>query len=297
VLPILLVPKQAGSILEADKSALQADAGGDDAIGQGQEPGIIKTEIQDKTYSTKERAKGVTVHDDEVDADNAEEAPYEVKVQKTELATERLMLNREVRVAAICAGVTNTASPGTKWDAAGGDPLADSIPAILTIKNAIGVPPTDAVVPWEVLQYLRNNDKLKAFFNGGATTSQMALLSVDALRAIFGLKRIHVPMAGKLASGTMIAGFKSGTTSSVWGDNVTFFYRPDAPGRQQVAFGYTYRWRNAFRGAATNEKGQVVTEHYDERKRTLFIDARTYSDEQKLIDEAVYTLTNVLASI
>jgi hypothetical protein len=297
VLPILLVPKQAGLILEGDKAALQADASGDDAIGQGQKPGIIKTEIQDKTYSTKERAKGVTVHDDEVDADNAEEAPYEVKVQKTELATERLLLNREVRVAALCAGVSATSSPSTKWDNGSSDPLADVIPALLTIKNAIGVPPSDAVIPWEVLQYLRNNTALKAFFAGGATTTQMALLSIDALRAIFGVKRIHVPMAGKLAVGTMIAGFKSGSTSGVWSDNVTFFYRPDSPGRQVPAFGYTYRWRAAFRGAAANAKGQVVTEHYEDRERTLYIDARTYTDEQKLLDEAAYTFTNVLAAI
>lgn len=297
VLPILPVPKQAGLILEGDKAALQADASGDDSIAQGQEPGIIKTDIQDKTYSTKERAKGVMVHDDEVDADNAEEAPYEVKVQKTELATERLLLNREVRIAALCAGVSATSSPSTKWDSSSSDPLGDVIPALITVKNAIGIPPTDAVIPWEVLQYLRNNAALKAFFNGGATTSQMALLSVDALKTIFGVKRIHVPMAGKLAVGTMIAGFKSGSTSGVWGDNVTFFYRPDSPGRQQPAFGYTYVWKTAFRGAAANARGQVVTEHYDDRKRTLFIDARTYSDEQKLLDEAAYTFTNVLAAI
>ena len=63
------------------------------------------------------------------------------------------------------------------------------------------------------------------------------------------------------------------------------------------AFMYTYVWSGAFRGAARNAKGLVVTENYAPRKRTLFVDARTYSDEQKLIDGAAYTLTNVLNSL
>ncbi|GJG88719.1 hypothetical protein tb265_39000 [Gemmatimonadetes bacterium T265] len=296
VSPLLPVPKQAGLILEADKSMLQADDQGDDTIGMGEEPGILKTEIRDRTYSTRERARGVTVHDDEVDADNAEEAPYEVKVQKTEAATERLVLNRELRVAmgARAAGIPQS-SPTTKWDQAG-DVLGDVTPAKLAIKNAIGVPPNYAVVPWEVVELLKQNPSLAKFFSGGATTSTLAVLTSGVLSAIFGVPNILVPRAGQL-TGNMTAGFKSGSTTSVWGDNVTLFYRPPVPARQMVAAFYTYVWKNAFRGAATNAKGLVVTENYEARQRTLYIDARRYSDEQTLISEAAYTLTNVLASI
>lgn len=296
VAPILLVPKQAGKIMENDMSALQPDTNGDDRISMGQEPGIVKVEFKDDTYSTAERAKGVTIHDDEVDADNAENAPYEVKVQKTNLATERLLLNREVRVASVCANVTNQASPGTKWDQANSTPIEDINTGKFAIKNAIGKRPTHAVVPWEVMEFLKTNAEVKSFLTGGGTPVTPGVLNLEAFKLLFGVENILVPSVSQLAPG-MKGGFNSGTLSSVWADNVTLFWRPQAPMRQAPSFMYTYVWSAAFRGAARNAKGQVVTEFYDQRKRTLFVDARTYSDEEKLIDGAAYTLTNVLASL
>lgn|SRR6185312_10718993 len=296
VLPTLLVPKQHGKILENDMSALQPDANGDDKIGMGQRPGIVKAEFQDDMYGTFERAKGVTIHDDEVDADNAEGAPYEVKVTKTNLVTERLLLNREVRVAAICAGVTGTSSPGTKWDQANSTPLADINAAKFAVKNKIGKRPNYAIVPWEVMEFLKQNADVKSFITGGSTTLVPGVLNIEAFKLIFGVENILVPASSQLA-GAMSGAFKSGTLSSVWSDNVTLFWRPNAPMRQAPAFGYTYVWQNAFRGAARSTNGQVITQDYETRERTLYLDARTYSDERKLIDGAAYTLTNVLNSL
>src|SRR5688500_17449117 len=91
IAPILPVAKKSGSILDADNSNLQTDPDGDDRIGQGQEPPILKGDLSEETYNCVERARGAQVHDDEVDADTAEDAPYEVKVRATERATMRLL--------------------------------------------------------------------------------------------------------------------------------------------------------------------------------------------------------------
>ncbi|GLC25070.1 hypothetical protein [Roseisolibacter agri] len=294
IAPVLLVDKQAGLIMEADKSNLMVDADGDDRIGQGEEPPTLKGDFSDLTFATVERARGTTVHDDEVDADNAEDAPYEVKVRATELATMRLQRNREVRVKTKALAGATGASPATKWDS-GGDPVADVREQKVIAYNA-GVQLNHMVIPWLVVEHLKENAALKDYFKGGATVNNPALVDVNVLRAIFGIQNIHVADA-HYVSGNMVAGPQSGTVGGIWTDDILMFYRPERPMRRELAFMYTYAWRRAFKGAAANAQGQVVTEHYEPRKRTLFIDARTYRDEKVLVAAAARKLTNVLAGV
>lgn len=298
VAPILLVDKQAGKILEGDLASFVADPDGDDAIAMGELPGLLKSDLTTRTYATIERAKGIPIHDDEVDADNAEEAPYEVKVQKTEVVTERLLLNRELRVANLFQGITAGDTVYTPWNDPDSDPLADVTVGHTTIRTAIGRPANSAIIPWGAFQYLRNNPALKSFFSGGATTSQMGLLTVDALKVIFGVQNIYIPQAGLVKEGNMPAGAVladgSFPVSEIWGNDVYLFYKAPVFGRGMLSTAVTYVWRNAFRGAARNARGQVITETYNQRARTLIIDARTYSDEKLLIGAAAYKLATVL---
>ena len=296
--PILLVEKQAGTILEGDKSNLLIDPSGDDRIGQGEPPPLIKGGFTERTYSTFERARGVPVHDDEVDADSAEDAPLEVLVQATELASDRLLLNREARVAALATATanwgSNTSSPGTKWDAAGGTPAADVSAAKATARAGGTMPtPNSMIIPWEVLEAMRFNAEVKAYFSGGATVNALALLDQGILSRIFGVPNIYIAGASAI-NANMKVGSPSAAATSLWGDNVVLFYRAARPGRRTVSTAYTYVWKNAFRGAARNARGQVVTRDYKARERTLIIDARTYSDEQLLMPEAGYLISNVL---
>jgi hypothetical protein len=295
IAPILPVTKKSGDILEADQSNLQVDPDGDDRIGQGQYPPILKGDLDTTAYNTQERARGATVHDDEVDADTAEDAPYEVKVRATERATMRLLRNREVRVRAIALAAATGASPAVKWDAALGDPVADVRVQKVAMYNAIGIAPNYMVIPWLVVEHMKENAALKDYFKGGATTSDPALVDIAMLRKIFGIPNISVADASVVA-GNMVAGPKTGAAiSSIWYDDVLLFYRPERPTRWEPAFMYTYAWNTAFRGAARNERGQYVTETYDKRGRTLYIDARTYVDERSLVATAARKLTNVLS--
>ena len=296
--PILLVEKDAGKILEGDKSNLLIDPGGDDRIGRGQPPPLIKGGFTERTYTTYERAVGVPVHDDEVDADSAEEAPLEVLIRAAELASDRLLMNREARVSALATTAANwganTAVPGTKWDAAGSNPAADVSDAKATARAGGTMPtPNSMIIPWEVLESLRFNTEVKNYFSGGANVNALALLDQGILSRIFGVPNIYVAGASAI-NANMKVGSPTAPATSLWGDNVVLFYRPPQPGRNSVATAYTYVWRNAFRGAARNERGQVVTRDYQKRERTLIIDARTYSDEQLLMPEAGYLLRDVL---
>jgi hypothetical protein len=296
VAPIILVDKQAGKILEGDLSTYVADPDGDDRISMGELPGLLKAELSEGTYNTAERAKGITVHDDEVDADNAEDAPYDVKVEKTIVATERLLLNRELRVARLFQSISAGETPYTPWDDPDSNPLDDVTAGHIAVRGAIGRPANSAIVPWAAFQRLRNNAALKSFFTGGATTSQLGLLSVDALKAIFAVDNIYIPTVGLVKEGNMPAGAVTGTVSDVWGNDVYLFYKAPRVGRGMITTAATYVWKNAFRGAARNAKGMVVTEDYDRRKRTLFIDARTYSEEKLLVNAGGYKLSSVMST-
>jgi hypothetical protein len=292
VFPILLVPKQAGEIMEDDLSMLSADASGDDRIAQGEEPPIIKGDFGTQTYSTTERARGAMVHDDEVDADSAEDAPYEVKVQATELASLRLLRNREQRTATLALAGATGATPATKWDN-DGDVVEDVQTQRIAAYDASGVILNHMVIPWHVVEKIKTNTAVKDYFKGGATTENPAMLDLAVLRRLFGIPNIHVAGAQSV-SGTLVAGEKSGTLSSIWGNDVLLYYRPETPRRREPAFGYTFVWSGAFRGAARNARGQVVTETYEARKRALIIDARTYSQEKVIMATAARKLTSVL---
>jgi hypothetical protein len=308
-LPHVPVPQKSGKILEEDKTILVANASGDDRIGQAQYPGVIKTEIRDKTYSTVEHAISAFLHDDEVDADQGEGTPYEPRVRKTLLVTERLKLNREQRVATLLTTGGNwasghTATPGTKWDAASGsDPIGDITVAKLKIKYDLGLPPNTAIIPWEVMVYLANNSSVRALTTGGSTPEQPGVSQdegtmIALMKRIFGVPKILVPKAGNFG-GNMKASFNNpaGPTGGIWSDNVVLLYIPDTPMREMPSAGYTYTWKNAFRGAPPNDAGLVVTEERDERARGQYITARSYSDEQLLITEAGYVITNTLTAI
>lgn len=309
VCPLVMVQDKSGKILEEDKSAMQADPAGDDSIGQGQYPSVIKVEVQDRTFSAKERAKSSFLHDDEKNADEAQGQPYRPRIRKTNLVTERLLLNREVRVATLYTTTTSWAAghnstPGTKWDAASGsDPIADITVARLKVKTDLMLPPNTAVVPWEVAVYLANNSALKTLTTGGATYQNPAVdQSMDSIKAllrrVFGVPNILIPSAAAFA-GNMKAGFLGGAPAvmgGVWSDNVWVGYVPPRPDRELPSAGYTYVWENAFDGAARNERGIVVTEEPDLRARGVYITARSYTDEQILIPEAGYVITNTLTA-
>lgn len=308
-LPIVPVPDKTGKILEEDKAVLQADASGDDVIAQGQYPGVIKPEIQDRTYGTKERAKSSFLHQDEVRADEAQGRPYAPRIRKTNLVTERLLLNREVRVASLLRNTASwatghNATPATKWDAANSDPIGDVNAAKLKIKADLFLPPNTAIIPWEVVLFLSNNSAVRALTTGGATTGnpgvdQSPAAMMALMQRIFGVGRILIPAAGNWG-GNMTAGFKGGSPAAaggIWGDDVVLMFVPETPMREMPSAGYTYVWENAFadiEGAVQNDRGMVVTVEPDARARGEYITARTYSDEQVLIAEAGYVITNVL---
>lgn len=306
VCPLIPVPDKSGLILEEDKTVLTADPNGDDAIGQGQYPGQIKVEIQNRNFSTVERAKEVFVHDDEIAADAAQGAPYRPKIRKTKVVTERLLVNRELRIATIYTTAGTWASghsgtPATKWDAASSDPIGDVNTAILKVKADLQMVPNTLVVPWEVCRYLMANAQIKALSSGGSTLQNPGIaMDPTSIRGLlqraFGIENILMPAAGNFG-GNMAAGFKGGPAGNLgglWSDNVWLGFVPNTPGREMPSAGYTYVWENAFEGQARNEKGMVVTESRDDRARGVWVAARTYTNELALIPEAGYVLSNTL---
>lgn len=313
VFPVVPVPDKTGKILEVDRSSLIGAPLGDDAIAPGQYAPVIKEGLRDKTYSTVERAESTFLHDDDTAADDAAGQPYRPRLRKTNLVTQVLRVNREIRVATLLNTAANwatghTSTPATKWDAAtGSDPIADITTAKRKVKDDLGLLPNLAVIPWEVMTYLANNSSVRALVNGGATMQNPAVDQSQAsmialMQRIFGIERILVPSAASFGSGgNMKAGFQAGTPSTTGGlfsDNVWIGYVPIQPAREIPSAGYTYVWENAFDGAAReNEQGIVVTEERDDRARGQYITARRYSDEKVLVTEAGYVITNTLTAI
>jgi hypothetical protein len=73
---------------------------------------------------------------------------------------------------------------------------------------------------------------------------------------------------------------------------------PTQPQREMPSAGYTYAWENAFNGGAPPNDGGPRRHRGARRARARqFITRGSYCDEQVLIAEAGYVITNTLTAI
>lgn len=200
---------------------------------------------------------------------------------------DHLMLDWEIRVA---TQVTNTSNVGSSsavssaWDGAG-DCLADVNQAIDNVHYSNGMKPSDVtfgVAAWD--SFRRNSDVRNLIFgtnNGGGypTTQQVAdLLNV---------KRVHV---GGIFQNTADEG-QDESLSTVWGDNVLVYYRPDAPSRQRPSFAYNFRWVRPGLPSMTVERHP-----YDSKIKCEEVEVGYYQDEKITGSSYGFLLTAVNSS-
>lgn len=204
-----------------------------------------------------------------------------------ELATHQMLIAKENDFASSffttglwstdITGVASAPSAGQviRWsDTTSGDPIGNIRVGVDTILGSTGVKPNVLAIGRQVYSALVNHPSILGRFNGGATTAQPSIASLNLLAQIFELDEVVV---GEAIQNTAAEG-DTAAHSFILGKKALLTYRPPAPGIMTPAAGYTFSWAGYLGG--TNEYGFVVDTKRRDEEDTDVIRARAHFDHK-----------------
>ncbi|MBB5351350.1 hypothetical protein HNR46_001586 [Haloferula luteola] len=203
---------------------------------------------------------------------------------KVQRGTRILLLNKEQRCHDLATGGgVPSSSPGTKWDAAGGDPIGDIKAAREVIHDNCGLDPNVAIIPRDVFNILIELDQIRdkyKYTQGGNITAQIlaAILQVD-----------RVVVAGTVKNAA--AEGQAISVAKVWGDSVVLAHVSATLDLESPSFGRTFAW-SGYTGA---KGGEIAVMSYRENNPPALIHQLKHDVDEKIAAAACgYHLSNVL---
>lgn len=191
-----------------------------DRIGQANE--ITKGWAEDTGSTVDHALREPVPYADEAEA-AAQGIPWNLRQDAAETVTDRVQLNREIRVANLAmssssygAGYVTDLTSGTKWtDFTNSDPVA----AILDAKRKMLIRPNVGVTSGYVMDILQRHPKV-AVALGGSLNSGM-IYPVEAVARVLGLSKILI---GDTIAQTSKPG-QSLTTGGIWPNSFALHYQ------------------------------------------------------------------------
>ena len=200
----------------------------DDTISKRGQARDILIDSATAEYFVKNRAlKGFVAKED---LDNADD-PLEPKADTVEAVTRAVLLQREIRHAALAQSLTvNTSSPVTKWDQPNSTPIDD----IEAAANAMWVRPNLLVFSLPVWNSLKFHAQIIAHFGGGNPSLKKVTQAMVA--ELFEVDRVVIAAARQNANKDP----QAGDYSRIWGKGTHLAYVDQRKGRDVFTFGKTF---------------------------------------------------------
>lgn len=281
IAPIVPVTKQSDrfyKISQADKFRTTPDY-----RAPGAEPNLISFDVSSDGYYCDNYALGTYVTREELaNADMALDA----RKLKSQLVTDILMLNYELRVANMVNSTSNVGcytTTASAWGTANADPYLDCMSDIQAIEDGKGYRPNLAVFGKTAWRKFRESEKIQTLLfphGGGIPTVNHArdLLEVDKV----------------LVGGAYYNSAAEGATmalSKIWDDNVLFAYVPPRPSKEIPSFLYSFRW------TVPGVPNMIVrTFPFDDKTGRQDIHVSYYQDEKITDSGLAYLRTGVGSS-
>jgi hypothetical protein len=217
----------------------------------------------------------------------------QLDIQATRLLTDVLLVDQEYNIAQnllstgaqlTTLGVTYTTLSGTgQWsDFGNSDPIPVIDAAKVTVANQVGVYPNAMTISDSVFIQLRNHPKVKQNFAYTGDTQKP--LSPDQLKEVLGLKYLFI---GTARYNSAVEG-RTDALSPLWGRNAVLFYRPDAPGLMEPAFGYTFLWTG-------QGFGQLIARYREQWRTQDVLQVQKYYVQQVVVPGSAYAWVNAIA--
>lgn len=196
-----------------------------------------------------------------------EDAALDIRAAGAQTLVNRLLIHREEQFATnfFSAGIWGTDStPTNLWsDYTNSTPIKDVTNARRTMQlKSGGFKPNTMVVGKEVRDQLINHPDILARLNGGATTSNTALITDAKLAEIFEVENFYVMEAVK---NTSVEGVAE-SNAFIGGKHALLVHGPKSGGLMTPAAGLTFAWNNV---PAANNLGISVESYSDDALKRM----------------------------
>ena len=195
-----------------------------------------------------------------------------------------ILTNHELRVRDKIYGAGNipTSTPGTKWDQANSTPIQDVRAMKESVFSNCGLEANLCVINRSVLNTLEDHEQ----FLSRIKYSQLGILTVQLLQAIFGIERVVVAggLTNAAAEGLPV------NPSSIWGDTVIVAHVENAQDLKAPNFGRTFAWSKF-----TGPEGVQTFSYREDGIDSDVHRVKQHVDEKLTGPGCGYTLTDVLS--
>lgn len=267
VLPSVPVAKESAAYWVYDKSRLDTP---DSKRAPRSEYNRIDWTVTTDTYLCEQYGLEGEIDDEE--RKNAA-SPLDLDVDTTEIVTDMVLNNREVRIADLVlstAVVTQnvTLAGADQWSDPASDPLDDVKTARITIyTNAPGYSPNVMLMGYLVLEGLKLHPDIKEIIK----YTERAIVTKALLAAVFEVDEVLV---GKVIRRTSKEG-QSDTFGDVWGKDALLFFREMRPSLKRASFGYQMR------------ENDLRTFRYREDKRDTDVIRVSEKQDEKIVSASL----------
>ncbi len=204
--------------------------------------------------------------------------------------TDRLMVDYELRVAALAVNTTNVhtvTAINTAWsNTTGSRPLDDMATEIENFRQYTGLKPNVAIIPEQVMTFLRRNDQFRDVLHG----SMGGLVTEQQIAQLIGVNRVLVPMAQVNSHAETETENNSWTLSDAWGDHFWLVKVDLLQGR------FTDTWLNAFRWTSPllGTPFAVQRHPFDPKKKKFDLEVGYYQSEKVVSTDLAIRVQSVI---
>ena len=280
ILTLVPIKNRGGLYKVYDRFSLKPE---DDIVGDSGAK-IVEDTIRDVTmgsYSVIER--GFTAFIKDKDRENLDEAGlFDLVQEKVGGIKEKLLLNKEIRVASLINGSGNSTTPSTKWDGSNPTIEKDIENAIEAFENSAGIAPNMIIIPKAVWKVMKLDSTLRDVWKIIPATADKEKIKLSSLLKILfeNFDKILIPNSKK---DTAKKG-KSASYSDIWTNDTVILLYAEEKGTTD-----TFTWGANYRFADTKE-----TQWRENDPAGVKVKIFYEADEKVVCSNAIYKLTNVL---
>lgn len=257
------------------------------AMAEGTKAREVFFSVSSDTYYARKYGLGTYwVTEDEVNADDV----IQFDRDSAELVTDRLLIDYEMRVAALSGVSTNvftTTHVATAWsNGTGARPFDDMSDQIEAFRAQNTLRPNVAVIPEQIMTKVRRSDQVRDMLfgdRGGVPTN-------DQIANLLNIGKILVPETFVNTNGPAETLAGSGSLSPAWGNKVLLAYVSPAPGRMVDTWVQAFRWTNPALGVPFG----IRRHPYDTKRMRQDIDAIYYQTEKVISPELCFVVDSVI---
>jgi hypothetical protein len=255
-----------------------------DGRAPGAEANEVDFRLSSDSYFCDDHALEAVVPDEE--RANAD-APLQPDADRVEFLTDKILLNQEIRLAAMLRAEgalpgLDLAAESTHWDDPEIDPFAHIEAARAAIMTSSQVLPNTLILPFAVYTALRHHPKV----TGRVGMASHSIVMPGTLAELFDVERV-------LVARTMQNVARPGQDpilGPVWGNDAILLHVPVRVGLKSLAPVLTFVWSHAT-GAM---RGHAVQTWREERRKATMIRVQKYYDQKIVAPGAAYVMRNTL---